>query len=544
MKKYLTPKNVFLAAFTILLTILFFQFYLVYTPDSSQYYYLSLIIQGIVPFKSWILVRGPGFPLIISVITLIFGDNIFGLKTGLCIIYLSTCYLGYFILNKFLKQNKSKLEKIVIYALYIVLVVLNPIIFSYSHTLLTEMIMPLILLVSILIGDKISHTTYKKEKVKYILYSLYFVFIFILTWFIKQPYLPVIFSTLFIPNLLEWIKNRNLYNFLQKLITIVICFIGLFISIKCWDIFLSKYEFDTSINNTSSNSSMLSSTILRSINNNYRLQKKNCNYIDSELLNSIKNDNFLSDKDKTKILDLIKDGKCKNFDLFKVYDTKDNIIDTYVIYTNSGVITTKQALNFYISRTLERPMLTLDSYYRSYMSTLDLFERDINEYYVTKRLDINSYIKEGWLFQNEIRDYGLYVFESERDNTWWGKKETTNKYFIENYPAINHMEKLEEDSKIPSNLSYILTKLCIPYLFLFIASYFILPVVLIYSFIKYIKSKYNKKYFYITVLLGVSYFNLIAHVLMGTILDRYIYPGLPLVLIAYVLLILENKKYK
>lgn len=226
------------------------------------------------------------------------------------------------------------------------------------------------------------------------------------------------------------------------------------------------------------------------------------------------------------------------YDVYEVYDTNDNLIDTTELYYEDN-ITSKDAIKFYVKNTFKRPFLTLDSYYRSYMSTIDLFDRDINTYEVTKGFNLKKYLESKELYNNEIRDYGLQIFERDRSNFSW---ESANIYVPDDYKYMEYIIEYKEINDTNATLSNILTKYSVLFIILFIISYLLLPFALVYSIIKYIKTKYNNKYFYTTMLFGVAYANLIAHVLMGTILDRYIYPGFPLILLGYILLIINNKK--
>lgn len=225
MKKYL--KNIFFILTIIVAIIIFYQFYVTFTFDSVEYYYLSLIIKGEISFSNWSLVRGFSFPLLISDFTFLFGQSMFGLKTGLLLFYVGLSYLSYFVINKFL--SKSKKEKIAIYILYLIYIVFNPIIMSYSHSLLTESIMPFILLLSIVLSEKFSVIDFEKNKIKFALLSLYFIFITIFTWFLKQPYVIAILFVPLLSIILNVLKDKNWLNFVIKISVIVVSIVGLII---------------------------------------------------------------------------------------------------------------------------------------------------------------------------------------------------------------------------------------------------------------------------------------------------------------------------
>lgn len=523
MKKYF--KNIFFISISVIAIILFFNAYVTWTFDSAEYYYLSLIIKGTISINNWNIIRGPSFPFLINLFSSIFDGGI-GLKIFLVIFYIGLIYLSYFIINKFM--NKSKKEMVVIYSLYVIFIVFNPIIMSYSHLLLIESIMPFILLLSIIIADKFTELSFRENKIKFILFSLYFIIMTPFVWFLKQPFIIAFLSTLLLTCVLKFIKKRDFKRSVIYLIIILISVASLIISITLWNQYLNKNEVVVGEKNSEKN--LIENTILLSISSNYKTVK-NADYV------YVMSNDFIEEEDKNKILSLIEAKETNKFRIFEVYDTNDKLIDIEIRYIDKFDI--KEAIKFYISNTIKRPLLTLDSYHRSYMSTIDIYDRDINTYEVKKGFNLKKYIDEGKLFDNEIRDYGLQIFESGRSNFSW---ESANIYIPKEYEYINYIEKFREVNQMSLKLSDSLTRYAALYIIVFIISYLILPIILIYSIIKYIKSKYESKYFYISILLSVAYINLITHVLMGTIIDRYIYPGFPLILLGCILFFIKTDK--
>lgn len=538
-KSLLTKKNIFFSFFILLLIFLFFQFFIVFTPDSTEYYTISLILKNKAPFNEWIITRGFSLPLLLSIFTSLFGENINALKIGQCIYYLLLVFFGYKILKKFSSSN-DKYTNIIVYGLYLILVVFNPIIFSYEHVILTESVMPFILLLSIIISYKYVSINYKDNKKKFVFYTLYFIVITIFVWFLKQPYTFTILGIIFFSSLLKFLESKDKKILIEKGISFFIVILFLALSVIIWDKKLSNYEFDTNENAEG----LITSRLIGSINNSYRRLKIECGNISFDIIDSINTDKYLSDEDKSKLLtDIYDENKCSGIYVFKVFNSKNKQIDTILKYYENSM-SMMDAVKFYMSNTIKRPFLTLDAYAKSYFSTLDLLERDINEYVVYPGL---YFMKDkSWIYQNEIRDYGLYVFENERSNMWYVPSEVDDFYhdaFKERFHYFDEIPKYEEKSKLSDGISNLLKKISVPYILLFIIIYLLLPFVLIYSFIKYKKTNYNKKYYFICMLLAIPYLNLICHVLMGTILDRYIYIGIPLIMIGYIMLLFDNKDY-
>ena len=118
-------------------------------PDSTEYYGYLKIFYRIEELSNWNIVRGPSFPFILYIITILFSNSSLGLLLGTYIFYLLVILASVFILNKTHCEKVS--YKIAMYMLLVVLVFLNPILIGYMHALLTEFsVMPTLLISSII----------------------------------------------------------------------------------------------------------------------------------------------------------------------------------------------------------------------------------------------------------------------------------------------------------------------------------------------------------------------------------------------------------
>ena len=92
----------------LILAILFFSATLTITWDSAHYLTYVDIFEGHRDFASWDIVRGPVFPLIITLGDKIFGKSAIGLLSLFFIIYLVYGYLILLIAREIFKNAKSK----------------------------------------------------------------------------------------------------------------------------------------------------------------------------------------------------------------------------------------------------------------------------------------------------------------------------------------------------------------------------------------------------------------------------------------------------
>ena len=127
--KSVIKKNLFI----IILTIIFFSVPVVITWDSAHYLSMTAIFEKVNLWKNWDIVRGISFPLLIYFSDLIFGKSNVGLTILMFIFYLIMLFYVYKIVNNIF-DNKYPILKFILYFF----VIINPIIFGYYHTLLTE----------------------------------------------------------------------------------------------------------------------------------------------------------------------------------------------------------------------------------------------------------------------------------------------------------------------------------------------------------------------------------------------------------------------
>ena len=133
MKKNKIIKIVGAILLFLLLAVVYFQYPITIMPDSTEYYGYLKIFYGQEPFSSWNIVRGPTFPFLLYMFTVLFGNTQLGLLIGSFILYCIMLIIGF----KFLKliDYRNNFEKAMCYIIYFLGIMFNPMIIGYMHGL-------------------------------------------------------------------------------------------------------------------------------------------------------------------------------------------------------------------------------------------------------------------------------------------------------------------------------------------------------------------------------------------------------------------------
>lgn len=517
--KNLTLKNyvniVLLLFILISATYVFFQYKLIFFPDSQVYYSLADMILGKSSFSNWNLDRGFGFPLIIAIWSKLFGDTSKGLLIG-CF----TCYLflilglGY-LLQKFMKKNEVK-NKGLFFILYLLLIVYNPLIIGYHHTLLTEAVMPGIFLLVIFLCLKWYNVTYKENKKMYIFLTILFVLLATFIWFIKQPYAPTFYMAIFVTAILVGIRYKSWKVFGKRMITVILCLLFMTLSIIGWNFFISRA--DVSANNR--NYSYLNDGILSGLGVYYEKEEKDtfCNeeYIENLNLNP-------KEKEKIKELKYQQENWCSHLAIYKIKDKDKRDIATEVIISKGESISLKDNVLFLIKNIIKHPTLVMKSYFYNYLAIADIQERQINGIY-------RSSLEYSPNVVGENGSNGIYALTLDNETVISASEPVFQKFNTSTTPS--NIDLL--------NILLIHNSLCF---YLYKIGVLLAFPIGIYSFIEFCKKK-SKTYFMLTLLSLTSFMDAFFHTVMGAIIDRYVYPVYPLMLFVILLLFMENKVEK
>ena len=516
--KKLSLKNYFNIGLLLLLIIssasLFFYYKMVFFPDSKHYYTMSKIILGDIGISHWQTVRGFGFPLIGASWILLFGDTPKGVLTGAYIYYLILVLLIGYLLQRFMKKNEVQ-NRLTYIILFVLLVPFNTLIIGYSHTFLTESVMPTFYLITIFLLFKWYRLDYKQAKKKIIFLNIAFVLLGIMTWFIKQPFAPAFYIGLIISAICSGIHFKSWKMFGKKMSTVLICLVFMLISIFSWNRLL---EQNTKKSANDINDSFMTNSILSGMNVYYYSIPKE-EYCNVKYIKKLK----ISEKEKKKILDIRQSDKKHWCDHLLVYDLREHngdLVTNEVLISSDRNITSLETLGFLFKNYFKHPTYVFRSYYYNYLAISDIQERDFSNGY---RSSLNNFRHVyGENFSN-----GTYPFETN----------VATLGFYSNGLMDNYASKTPNNSKL-TEIMMMHGEICL-YLYK-ILTLFALPI-FIYTFIKYIILK-DTNYF-ITSLISMMHFtNAMFNVFAGAIIDRYVYPTYPAMLLCLLILMMSKKK--
>ncbi|MBR3161662.1 MAG: hypothetical protein IKF19_02920 [Bacilli bacterium] len=493
----------------LLLTIYYFEYSVTITYDSAHYMHYVSIFEGNSLWNSWDVVRGPIFPIIIFLSNLVFGKTSQGLIMNSYIYYLVMIIFVYRLSNycfdaiEYSDKKKKKYISIIIFS-----IIINPIIYGFYHCLLTEFVAITLTMISIYLA--ILWLNIDVINKKYITYSILFILLTIIAWFLKQPYVSCslfVFITTYIVQILE---NKKIKNITIRTCTLIICIIFLIISIQSWNAFLKKMgnNPDTSRNPTNSLGFQLIEAIdFIKIENN-----KNIN------IDKLK----FSAKEKVGIKKLIK----KNISCIVInHYKKGKIIESDYLIGEEYSISMNSSIKYITSLLIRYPDRLIKSYLSNYLSIIDIYSTN-----TTDGVKYRSNKKVSLTFFNELLSLGNGLYSYGNSNIYEMPKSMYNK--------VKYYKQYRYNS---NGLNILMYNLGIIYLLLFKVLFLLLPLLLIMAIIlKFINknnTKYNNILNVIIIIFGFSLLHLLLHVITGAIIDRYVIPVFIPVFIATIMLI-------
>lgn len=512
----------------ILFTIMFFSYNPVIAYDSAHYLWLTDLLKLDGSFSSWDIARGIGFPLIIFITNLLFGNTAISLVITMYIFYIIMCIVSYLIYKEFISTNKKlkKWHKGIIIAGFIILVALNPIIFGFYHTLLTEFLTMSVAIAMCYASWKWTKINFFNNKKKYIIYTIIFALLSSYMYQVKQPYVGAVIFPIIIAMIISIIKEANLKNILQRVITLITCFIAIAISIVVWNSVLIWQNVN--MNYERSSSGFLSMTIVDGISN-YRTSK-------DVSLERIENDKMISQEEKEELKKIINEQhpKYKGFVLLEEKNYSSDVIGETIIYTKDSTLSVAEAVKFWFKTLFTKPTIILKSYYKNYFVMCDLYEYNPEQDIIIKYDTID------WLYTSELEPIPYRIYEKDQDAIMPGiqrYEQYISKYRTENkqLPLVNgYMQKMTT----VSTLLYKFQCLLIP----------LFTIVIIIRFLKY-RKKYDEHALkcveIATILYGFSLIHLISHIVLRATIDRYAAPAILTSMIAFMIdlyVVIYNKK--
>jgi len=481
-------KKIYKYLLLLVLLIVFFSSKLVITFDSTHYLTYIDIFEGVKPFSSWDLVRGPVFPIIIYISNLFFGKNVTGILLCMFMFYLVYCYIVYSFCNKVfndLKYKKVYISIICIFAFF------NPIILGYYHTLLTEFVAITLTMLSLFISWKWWMCDSKKNK---ILYSLFFIVMITVSYFLKQPYICVVAIPMIISMMYSIIKNKSLKNILYNFGTIIAAIIILFVSFFSWNKFLEFKGVD--LNSGRDSSSMLSKQLLNSIDSYKTYVVKN--------YNEIKNDKYLSKQEKKLAKKVLKNNPIY---IIEIYSNKKLLEKDFLKINKNGNASGTDTILEITNTFFKYPSLITTNYLKNYcaLSSICIITSDDGVMYsVTNKKDfLHTYENSLIPYKSFENGSSIFDYPEERNET------------VENYIEYSNQTLF---SKI---ISKFFTMTSVIFKFVIFTEALFLLLLFIIRIIKRKNIKEKQLYMFSLMLLLFSFLTLIANALVGSIIDRY-----------------------
>ncbi len=501
----------------ILMTVLFLSIPIFFMPDSIEYYRYLRIYYGIEKIANWNIVRGFSLPTILFIFTKILGKNIFALTFCSYFFWAIIAITSYLFLKK-ITNNYSKFTKNIIFIIYYLLVIINPVLFGYYHSVLTEFVAITMSFICCIISIRFLQFKANIKNIKTYIYIIIFSFLFIITWFLKQPYFSIAFFPLILVVFLSIFKYKSIKDFLYRFSVLLFSIIILLLSMSSWKTFLEKNGVD--YKHSQNNESFLREAFFNGMSN-VRIDRDEEHYTYEYL----KNNTLLKKKKIKKLL-----NSKKNFRIINVYNNKKKLIDTMIFKYKGKDYTSVDSIKFYFKAITKHPISILESYINGYLATIDIYvsQRDKDNYYWPELTTKTS--------NHENYTIGLGYLNNNTNTIWLSESN------------LKEISSLEKEVKIPS----IIKKIIIIYgkiiFYIFKAVFIILPIASIKSIYNYIKDKKKSiRNETIAILLCFSFLHIVFHVVMGAIIDRYVFITFPEVIIGLILMIIptsfmNNKK--
>ena len=496
----------FIGVLIFIVFLFYFQYSVTIAWDSAHYMNYVNIFEGKIGWNTWNVVRGPIFPLLIFIGNFIFGKTSQGITILTFLFYLSTLYFYLKIIEDFIFSNIkiTNKKKNIIECIFIILTILNPIIFGYFHCLLTEFVAINISVISCYFAYKWLKIDFLEKRKYYILYSIYFIILVPISWHLKQPYVSCSLFPFVIAYLISVFENRKIKLVIIRTITFFSCLLMLFISIKTWNLILRKMNVDPSGDR---NPTVIVSTQV--LNGTGIVQVKDSDDIDDL-------EKFISktklDKDQKKIIRKYWNEE-KRFFIINTY--KDNkIIESDYIYNGGNRIPFFTSISYVLKTFIKHPLLLSSSYASNYLATINVYRTEPDDgggYRNTHIYDLD--------FLNEISSLGYrpYNYNNSSNILYLSPELYEN---VKNYEQENHA------CPIINSLMKFLTGI---YSILYKLFFAILPFILLITIIFRIFEKNNKlkeKFNLCIILLGYSFLHVFLHVFLGALIDRYTVPAI------------------
>jgi hypothetical protein len=501
----------------IILAIFFFVFYFSFPVlilyDTGHYMGYVSIFEGDLPFSSWDIVRGPVFPLIIYASNFIFGKTIQGILFLTFTFYSLMVFISYKVLKEF--YGKDKKIRLVVGLLFLFLVILNPIVFGYYHTLLTEFIAMTVSIISCYLAWKLLWIDWKKDRLLYLFVLFYFIVMVPFAWFLKQPFVSISLFPLVASVLIQLFVDRDWRLLLQKFVILLLSLASLVGGIFVWNSFLEYKGLDSE--GERSGSSFLGRRMITAIENFQLVEGPyTLSYVDESP--------FLTEQEK-KVLTSDINLQTTNYYVMEIYDIEGDLIDQKILQRGtSGSVEGKEVIKLIGQSMFQYPLEILNSYTKNYLASVNVFglkDMIVGKWYVIEEEFNIVGCKQNCIIATSILDDKTNIYHMPSEMY---ERVKDYEQYINPPPLFRFLLHLNE---IPSIIVFNIALLILP---------IILIAILIYSFC--VRNKITlrsiKTLSLVFILLFYSFLHIVAHCVAGGLLDRYVSPAYITTILGYI----------
>lgn len=462
--------------------------------DSIVYYDCTKILLGLESFSNWNILRGPTLAIILYPFMLLFGNNELSIRICTCFYYIVMLVIGYKIIIKNKCNNKISM------LLFIILIIINPILYGYYHILLTEFAATTFSVINIFISCYFLNKEYNKKN--YIIMLVYYTIFFGIMWFLKQPY----FTVAIIPCIvLAILKIKSKKDILKSISLVLIPFILLIGMIFTWRFICIQSNIDY---DKGENSSFFLKTGLIYSNSNIRPRYEKSFYE----LSFVKDYNYFSEQTRKRIIYLIENNNT-SYDVYDVFNIDGSLKETIIFEYTGDEPTVRESAIFAIKNISKYPLISINSYFSNYLACIDV--------YISNRVYNLIY---------PIKKITKYYNENDKVALNYQKNNSDNLIYISD-PNIEKIKNLIVDYSYTSN--EIVNKISEFHLNFFKIIYLILPFIWLINLVQTIKNK--EKYQNVFIMFTFVFFHILSHVFTGGLIDRYVYITFPVYMIALII---------
>ena len=367
----LDPENRYLLPILlVLLSVIHFGLPMIISYDGVHYFTLQKVLSHTLDWNHWDPARNIGFPLLLLIEGKLFASQPMGYLVGSFLRYLTVGLVAYYLVLRIFLPGFYRVACLISILL---LVMLNPIIIGYYHTLLTEPITATLFSISVCAIFVIARRT---PSVSTILLSTFICLLSVMGYHVKQPYVGVTFYPLFFLfffSLIFPVKGKKNFHYLG--LVVVSLFLILF-SNHIWQIYLKNKMTQQDYTRTNYGlfaKGMVSGLYFTNTAEDYGDKQNPIVKLSTLTPEKIKSDNLIPESEKKLILNEFS-GEVKQWSsgsnqcssIVTLYDRSIQPFSKMLLKCQGDVITVQDALGFLLRMLYHHPVLFVASYIKGY----------------------------------------------------------------------------------------------------------------------------------------------------------------------------------